>query len=545
MKRLNAHMASAWGLAVLASLFIMGLLGNYYSSFIEILILTFLLLIFAGLFFIFLIEKASRFRLLLPLDFLLILTILVGTFVFALRMFGMLKQFPLLFDAKYVLLESEQNIPFSISCILSLLFLAFGVGYINRMGFRQSHIVLFLEKYGLGLLLAGIFFALYFPLAVTFNQPVFDVDDIFFDTDGLLWRTRFTTNAVRDYYWRSVHPFVLLLIRPQVAFISFFLKGDKLAAAYVLTALAGALCVFLAWSFVKHKTGNSVYAALIAALLGTSAAHLVFGSLLETYIFLAVLALAFMVFLLKDQPFWMLVVTGLASFGITLLNFIHMAIAFIFVKWNFKEWVRYGLVVGVLAVSLTFLNNFVYPDSQPYFFIPSSLNAETENTFMPSVGRAFAVGRVMLFHSVVAPDPLLLEEEIPFVKVWMFKADPMRLSEYETGLGTFLVMIWLGLCLLGGILFLKNFKVQDNRFSFAFILIMLFNFLLHLRYGKDLFLYAANWTYALVLFLAVQWSELSGRRWFQFILLAFIFLLLFNNSRLIQTMLITSSLHVN
>jgi len=283
---------------------------------------------------------------------------------------------------------------------------------------------------------------------------------------------------------------------------------------------------------------------LIASLLGASAAHLVFGSLIETYIFLAAVAMTFMVLLLKDKPLFMLIITGVLSFGITLTNIIQTVIAFIFVKRDFKQWIKYGLVVGVLVIPLTLLNNFVYPDSQPYFFVPSSYTAEADNTFAPSIARGTAILRVMFLHSIVAPDPLILKEEIPFLKVWIFKAEPMRLSEYKTPFGTTLALVWIVLFLLGGFLFLMNLKTADNRFPLAFILILFFNFALHLRYGKDVFLYAANWTYGIILFFALAWKELADIKWFQIVLLVFVALLLVNNSRLILTMLETSALHV-
>jgi hypothetical protein len=459
--------------------------------------------------------------------------------VFALGMFEMASQFPRLFDAGYFLLKNGQLIPFLVGCVLVLPCLA----WVGRF-FKQGSVGRFMNEIAAGLLVAGFFFIVYLMLATIFNQPVFDVDDIFFDSDGLLWRTRFVTDVYRDYYWRSVHPFVLLVIRPLVALISFFLKGDRLAAAFVLVAFAGALCVFLAWYFVKQTSGNSLYAVLIASLLGASAAHLVFGSLIETYIFLAAVAMIFMVLLLKDRPLFMLILAGVLSFGITITNFIQTAIAFICVKRNFIQWVKYGIIAGALVIPLILLNNFIYPDSQPYFFIPSNFTAETDNTFVPTIARGTAILRVMFLHSVVAPDPLILEEEIPFLKVWIFKADPMRLSEYETGFGSALALFWVVLLLFGGFLFLKNIKKADNRFSFAFILILVFNFALHLSYGKDLFLYSANWTYAIILFLALAWQEAANKKWFQFVLLAFVALLLVNNSRLILSMLETSALHI-
>ena len=150
----------------------------------------------------------------------------------------------------------------------------------------------------------------------------------------------------------------------------------------------------------------------------------------------------------------------------------------------------------------------------------------------------------MFLHSMVAPDPLIIEEEIPFLKVWIFKAEPMRLSEYETFFGLALALIWIALSLLGGFLFLKDLRKADHRFSFTFILLLIFNFVLHLNYGKDLFLYAANWTYAIVLLLSLAWRELADKKWFQWLLLVFLALLMLNNSRLILVMLQTSSMHI-
>jgi hypothetical protein len=67
---------------------------------------------------------------------------------------------------------------------------------------------------------------------------------------------------------------------------------------------------------------------------------------------------------------------------------------------------------------------------------------------------------------------------------------------------------------------------------------------LHLRYGKDIFLYSTNWAYVIILFLGLVWKELEDKRWFQIVLLVFLTLLLVNNSRLIFTMLSTSALHI-
>jgi hypothetical protein len=552
-KFFNPRMFFAWILSIAVVYFVIGFLGNYHTAFVGIVCLTLLLQSVTGLLIYRLLGKAKHLCSASLTDFIFALALFIVLTAFVVKMFEMADQFPQMFDAKYVLLEKDQIIPFIIGCVLVLPCLALARKYVKQTDVKQTRIYQFMNETLTGVLVAAFFFAVYFIFASIFNQPVFDVDDIFFDSDGWLWRTRFTTDAYQDYYWRSVHPFVLLIIRPVVAFVSFFLKGDRLAAAFLLVALSGALCVFLAWYFVKQVTGNSLYAVLIASLLGGSAAHLVFGSLLETYIFIAAVTMTFIVLLLKDTPLFVFVIGGLVSFGITLSSLIQPTIAFVFVRRDIKQWIKYGLIVAALVIPLTLLNNFVYPDSQPYFFDPSSYGTEGRNTFTPTVGRAFAVARVMFFHSIVAPDPLILKRELPFLKVWIVEVsrklypheiNPMRVSEYETGFGTALAFAWFLLALLGVFGFLKNIKKQDNRFSYAFIFIILFSFTLHLKFGKELFLYATNWTYAMILLLALAWEEFANKRWFQIALLAFITLLLVNNSRLIFTMLSTSALHI-
>ncbi|MFM8424216.1 MAG: hypothetical protein ACKOBL_03490, partial [Chloroflexota bacterium] len=55
------------------------------------------------------------------------------------------------------------------------------------------------------------------------------------------------------------------------------------------------------------------------------------------------------------------------------------------------------------------------------------------------------------------------------------------------------------------------------------------NMVLHLRYGKELFLYTPNWTYALILFLGLAWQRFHDKKWFQMVLLLFVSLLIWNN----------------
>jgi hypothetical protein len=544
----NYRMLIAWILSIAVTFFAIGFLGNFYFTFFEILLLTILTQSLTGLWIYRLLGKAKNLRSSQPFGFAVALALFLALTVFVAGMFRMAMQFPRLFGAGYFILKNGQLIPFIIGSVLVIPCLAWARRFVKQGNIKQMPAYLFMNELATGSLVAGFFFSVYLVLVSIFNRPAFDTDDIFFDSDGLLWRWRFVTEHYRDYYWRPVHPFVLLIIRPLVAFFSFFLKGDRLAAAFVLVAFTGALSVFLVWYFVKHTVGNPLYALLIASLFGASTAQLVFSSLIETYVFLAAIALIFLVLLLKDKPLFVLVIAGLVTFGITISNFAQTVIAHLLIKRDIKQWIIYGLIIAALVVPLNLLNGFVYPNSQPYFFDLAAYNGEGHNTFPPTVQRGMLLGRVMFLHSIVAPDPLILKEEIPFLKVWMFRAaikrTPMRIAVYDTWFGTSIAYVWLAFVLLGGVLFLKNFRGQDSRFFFTFILILLFYFIVSMQYGKDVFLYSANWTYAIILFLALAWRELANKRWFQIFLLVFIALLMANNSRLIFTMLTTSALHL-
>ena len=146
-------------------------------------------------------------------------------------------------DRSYFQLENNQLIYFVAAIIPTLPLSIWLLSIVRQKELKNTLLFKFIKENLPGLFIALFFFLVYLILASIFNQPVFDVDDILFDTDGLLWRTRFTTEAYQDYYWRSVHPFVLLIIRPLITSLAVFLKGDKLAAAFVLVAFSGSACV--------------------------------------------------------------------------------------------------------------------------------------------------------------------------------------------------------------------------------------------------------------------------------------------------------------
>jgi hypothetical protein len=541
----NKQLILAWLFAGLLIYPLVGFFNNFYKSGLSIGLITFFIQIVVTLLIYYLIDK-------LKISFSsevfhtnIIITIFTVLFIFLLVLVRKAMQFPSIVDISLYQIEPHKNIYFFMWLILSLPASFLSLTWLYKKNINQTCYYKLLNEHTNGLVISILLFCVYVFFAIIFNQPAYDADDIFFDADNNLYRTRFGTQSYADYYYRPFHPYVLLIIRPIVFIISLFLKGNTLFAAYIANALAGSVCVFLVWYFVKHITKNSLYALLIATLFGVSTTQLVFGAIVETYIFLAAVALIFLIFLVTNKPLGILVITGLVTFGITVSNLTQTVIAHFLIKRNFKQLITYGLLVLALIVPLSLLNNFIYPNAQPYFWQFHILGGEEKNTFPATRQRANLLIRVMALHSIVAPNPLIIDDGFPFVKTWMFRAaidnDPMMLATYNTPFNSTLAYFWMGLIILGGFLFLKNFFKQDNRFFLTFLLILLFNFILHLKYGMDVFLYSANWTYTIVLFLALAWKEFANQRWFQILLLIFVILLVINNSQILITMLETSA----
>ena len=545
--QINRRFLPAWLLGIPFSYFILGFLGNFYTTGIEFIPVSIIIHSGVLLFGSYLMSRVQREYRSKPVDVTIYAALALALTVFLALLVNMALRFPNVFDRFIYLIDPGLLVYFFIGIAAAFPVAVWVSNFAEKKDFKNSRFFLFVDKHLDGLLLAAFFFTVYLLIASIFNQPLFNYDDLFFDTDAKLWRTRFATESYRDYFERPVHPLVLMVVRPFVRLISLFLKGDTFYAAVVLVALTGALSVFLVWYFVKETTGSSLYAALVGALFGGSTSQMIFGSFMETYVFLGAAALIFIVLLLKDMPTYTLVLTGIAAFGITISNFAQTVFAHILVKRNLKQWIIYGAIVTVLVFPLNILNNYIYPNASPYFWDFKALGWEEKNVFPVNLQRANYLGRVMVMSSFVAPEPLLLKEYPPILKVWLFRASirkaPTQIAQYYGWFETSVAYLWLGFVALGGLLFLKNLRKQDMRFPLTFIVTILFYFALHLQYGKDVFLYAANWTYAITLFLALAWQELSKKRWFQFSLLGFVSLMLVNNTRLIFFMLTAAFLH--
>ncbi len=438
------------------------------------------------------------------------------------------------------LIDQALLLTVSTGALTYLIFSAFEFRRLPLMGkfqFDRKAFETFFRENLPGILLALFFFIIYIYIGLILNRPGIDTTDNYLDADNSTWITRIAAPGGFATEMRGPHPFAYFIFRPLGWILNLFTR-NPLYSAILLNTFAGALCVFMAWMFIKRQFQNSIYALLIASLLGLSTAHIFFGSVVESYIFSAATLIGFTLLLQTQKPTETLAAASLLTFGITLTNFVQNFIGMLVSRPRWKELFRFTALTISLGVILSLLHAAWYPSSK-LFFLLSGVHAEEEFSFSvfsePSwkvIGRIILLVRTILLYAVIAPRPHVFTSEVggTFPRFNFFKMSPgeFAFSNYD-GLGNLLIIAWAALLLTAGIVFLWNLiRARKVDLSLAFVLSILFNFALHLNYGYEPFLYSADWTYALIFFVAFGLAPFAKYRWFQFGLFIFLALLAYN-----------------
>ncbi len=420
-------------------------------------------------------------------------------------------------------------------------------GLVNRvlawpwLTFRRRALGDWLEANLPGLLAAALVFPGYFILAHGFNPPVdgLSLNNTFFASDTYFWQVRFGTEQGYPI-GRAVHPLALLVLRAASWTLAFIHGGDWRLGALLLVAITASACAFLAWTFVYQTTRKASYALLFSGMQAFSAAHLVFGSVTETYIFSAFGLLLFAIVLVgRTRPVKDFLVPGLLTLGITITNAAQGALTFLIVRRDGRQWLQFVTLVASVGIALTVLTALLYPGHIGLFFVPSDLLLETKHASHLEAGgglpeRFVLVSKNIFLYDVAAAPPTVTrvdkEDRPPFPKFNFFHPT-YGVREYGySRLGYPTLALWLILVLAGVARFLWRGKKSPHfSFQLAFLAVLALNLLMHLFYGFEPFLYTPNWTYALLFFLALSLDELPKQDWLEWGLLAFLLLLLANN----------------
>lgn len=413
--------------------------------------------------------------------------------------------------------------------------------------FRQTKLFNFIKENLPGIYAGGMFFLINLVIARALNHPALNINTVLFESDAGPWMS-ILGSPTEDVINRSVHPLILITLRPLVRFVTVFMADQwQLAPMLTVAALSG-LCVLMAWIFVKRATQQRTYAFIFALMLGSTSTQLFFGSITDTYIF-GMTSLIFFLLLIqaRENRFAVLVPVGLLVFGITITNIAQSVIGLFFNKFGFWRLVRFGVTLITAAVALTVLTSALFPNRQTFFFVPGDLAFETN--FVKPVYESPAerltekfkiVSRTMLLYGVVAPKPLEVVADKPprpTIDLKTFDARTHTFASYK-GLANIPLVLWLALLAGSFLFFAKGLRSSPHLpLMLGLLGSLAFNFLLHMNYGTELFLYTSFWTYALIFFVALAFAELAGKKWFESLLTVFVIVLMINNFWFIFTIL--------
>jgi len=456
-------------------------------------------------------------------------------------------QFPSMFSMDYIRVPQAWMSLFLLTALISAILALFLITHHFPLSIPFFPISAFFHNLP-GLYAAGMFFLIELIIARSLNHPALETNTVLFEADAGPWMNILASPESAPIN-RAVHPLSLILIRPLVRLVSGLMGEHYALGGMIVVSAIAAACVFLTWLFVKRATGSQAHAFLFSILLGSTATHLLFGSLAENYIFGAA-ALLFFFLLVQSNEIRLpvLVPAGLFLFGITMTNIAQGVIALFFSKFNLRRLIQYSFIVLSLGVLLTLLASAIHPKAITFFFVPNDIAFELNFVKPSSAGvlsdpirwsdpqsiirKLNVVGRSIFLYGPVGPRFVAsISEKPPFPTIDLKTYDVRsgRLASYK---GWTNVPLALWLLLLGGafLLFVKNIRASKHRpLMFGLAGVLGFNFLLHLFYGTELFLYTPYWVYSLVLFVALAYSEFAEKPWLQWIATLVVLALMANN----------------
>lgn len=465
-------------------------------------------------------------------------------------------QFPSMFLWEYIIVPKEWMTLFIMTAVSAGVFGLFVLDFWNQTASRvntQQQSVGFQNLPGL--YAGGMFFLINLILARTLNHPALGTNSVLFESDAGPWM-KILGSPQGDLVNRSVHPLSLIIIRPLFRLVGTVMGEHWNLGGLLVTAFTSGLCVFMVWLFVKRATESKTHPFIFSILLGSTATHLLFGSLTENYIFgAAALIFFFLLLQANEQRFRVLVPAGLLLFGITITNIAQGIIGLILNKFGFKRLFQYTIITLSLGVILTIITSTIYPRTQTLFFVPADIAFEF-NFVKNSQGvlsdpirlsepgsiarKLNVVSRSILLYGVVGPNPIQsISKKPPFPTIDLKTFDVRRyeLASYK-GLVNIPLVLWLIVLVGSFITFLRNYSTSKHtQLMLGLLGAIGFNFLMHIFYGTELFLYSAYWVYAFVLFIALALSEFADNKWLQTCMSILLLAIMANNSWFIYTIL--------
>jgi hypothetical protein len=372
----------------------------------------------------------------------------------------------------------------------------------------------------------GLVFGLaYAALAVVFftRAPrLFQHLDQVFDADLGVWSIAFTRPTARLPYY-TVHPLITLYVLPWGSALRELLRwfgvhpAGRLAAG-LLCALAGGATVGAFRLLLERLGVRASRARWFTLALALSATQIVFSSLPESHAFYALsLVLVFLVAAPPRRSTGARLAAGVFSFGVTATGLV--AVACTHLDWRRHGWraplvaARVVALVVIIAAALSLLQLAVFRGAQPFFIWEPLGEGYTSSVVRPSsltgfAERAATVATYVVFVGLAAPQVIDEGDD----------AEPGPLDFAETPVpdprpaGLIHALVWTGLVAMA-VWGLGRHRGAAGDVLIALVEWLAFLGVMHLFFGRSLFLFSGQWVFAVVALTAAGLEALTlGRR---------------------------------
>ena len=350
-------------------------------------------------------------------------------------------------------------------------------------------------------------------LARSMPSFLFQSMDFWFEADTL----REISNMTRvhdDHYRTSVHPLFSLLTFIPVYLVKHGFSVSPLRAVLLVGSVVGGL-----WSgtlyLLFRLLGCRKPEATVFTMLGVvSASALFWLPVPNSYSWGSLSIMLALVLLLYTEQRPLGASVYVAASALTLSFTVTNWMAGLLVslaRWPWKQAVQLSVNALCLVVLLWGVQKVIFPSAQ--FFIGQ--REETSFVNHPQAGGIANVASSIVFHSLVAPSVRFLKDDA----YAQANADAFRLSERLTfqfsapgsasPLGLVAVGLWSALLLNG----LWRMVTLDHHLRFRLVLgsLLAFEFVLHMLYGEETFVYSLNFI-PLLLAVAAVGALGTGRR---------------------------------
>lgn len=279
-----------------------------------------------------------------------------------------------------------------------------------------------------------------------------------------------------NHYRTKVHPIFSFLILPPTRLLAIAIN-DVVLAIRIICALFSGITVTLICLFVRLQSKDMIASGVVALLAMSSSAFVYWFSVPETFLFgAATIALAFLFLVVPNLGVFQYILMSAATLSFTVTNW-AAGILVTFFRWKLSYAVLITLG-GFFVVLVLSLWQKAFLESSQLFFLASAISEERNYIITPWADEALTiyVQRIFnfLIYGMVSPTPTF--------------GSSVNSGIMQFGLfGWLAVLMWLSVFVVGSVNMLK--------YGFQYFPVAGFiasQFLLHLIYGDEPFLYSAH-----------------------------------------------------